>query len=136
MTRDQTKIFIEERKWDYRSKQADGLKQMKLNCICSLWVHGHVIGKDTNHRTRVFYFKPCWRGYVGSRYVNRGQIYPHLNKSPRSGEDSAFCSPRTGKKAVSSSMIVLGCPRQGLRSDSVTWNPINVLISLLVNIPG
>ncbi len=103
----------------------------------TLLERGHVIGKDTDHRTRVLYFKPCRRGYEGSWCVDCGQMWPYLYKSSRSGEDSAFCSRRTGKKAASSSMArwvvskVCGCPRQGLRSDSVTWN---VLISLIYQV--
>ena len=55
MTRDQINIFVEERKWDYRSKDAHGFVHIELTTNYSFWLYGYITGKDTDHRTHVLY---------------------------------------------------------------------------------
>lgn len=78
MTRDQINIFVEERKWDYRSKVAHGFAHIEFMPNYSFWLHGYITGKDADHWTHVLYLKPGWCGYVGTRWVDCGQIlaYP------------------------------------------------------------
>ena len=73
MSRDQINIFIEERKWDYRSKDDYGFARIQFMTNYSFWLYGYVIGKDTDHRTNILYLKQGWRGYVGTWCVNCDQ---------------------------------------------------------------
>lgn len=102
MTRDQINIFVEERKWDYRSKDAHGFVHIELTTNYSFWLYGYITGKDTDHRTHVLYLKPSWCGYVGTWCVDCGQALAYIRETRllRSGEDPAFCSLRTGKEAI------------------------------------
>jgi hypothetical protein len=69
MTPRQVAVFMEERKWDYRStfSYLDCSMYQAANIYRSLWFRCRIARRSSHHWVGVYGIQPYWRCHVGSR---------------------------------------------------------------------